>query len=481
MQPKRRSFLLVSILLLTWSVPTGANFFSRLLKRNTDDSGSAKPAPASAATSMGSRGEVGGLISFEDGIPLAHLANNNRIPLVGLGSGNLQRNAIPRMIAEAIQEDKRTRLIDASHGSRNEALVALGISEGVRQLNSKQQDGNKKVEVHVVTKVWYTHLGYERTKRSVEDSLAAFKPALENENIDLKLHVLLHWPRCYDKIPWMNCEEEELKLADHIRELGPNPSKDPENAWKESWRSLEDLYSSDEHPIASIGVANFHLHDIELMDTFARIHPHILQVNLWSLIYDPLLVEYCHKHKIHVQAFNALHSTVRKPETAPHAFHHLQKIAIDLSSKMNEDVTAAQIILAWLIQHGVSVIPGTTKLEHLKDNSAVALSNFPGYTDHEVETVAHAVEAFLSGNDMDEDIHVTVTFHADTQDMVLYWMGHNDGEETRVKLLRKGETFNDTTYPNHKFRSYLASNKDIYVEHEIDANFGEHKHIHVDL
>jgi diketogulonate reductase-like aldo/keto reductase len=466
------SHSLLLALVLVASSQVHANFFSRLLKLPTD-----KDAPPSgAAAAMGSEAKVGSVVTFEDGMLMAHLSNNNKIPLVGVGVGNSPHNHVASLVAEAIQSDKKTRLIDTSHASHNEDLVAGGILSG----RERVEDVDGKMEVHVVTKVWYTHLGYERTKLAVQESLADFKPLFESDKVDLKLHVLLHWPRCFDNVPWMDCDKEERDLPAYVKNAGPDPAKDPDNAWKESWRLLEDMYLSDKYPISSIGVSNFHLHDLEKMDTFARIHPHILQVNLWSLLYDAMLIEYCHKRRIHVQAYNAIQGTVIQPGTAPRAYHHIQKVANEMRDSEKITVTPAQVILAWLVQHGVSVIPKTSLLSRLSENSAVSLANVPAMDDMQVETVAHAVEAYLSGSDLEQDIHVSVTFHAVSKDIMLYWRDR-DGGEVRIAHVKQGETFNETTYPNHVFRTYDASNKDVFIDHEISANFGDHESIHVEL
>ena len=478
--PKRFSISLLLALVLWESPVVGANFFSRIVKLDGKDrevkvqEESASP-PSGATAATGSEAQVGSVISFDDGVPFAHLANSNKIPLVGYGVGNLRHELIPGMVSAALQDIRRIRLIDTSHASKNENLVAQGINKGVAKLNRED-----KVEVHVVTKVWYTYLGYERTKLSVQESLEALKPALDNDKIDLKIHILLHWPRCFDNIPWMDCEKDESEVPEAVKQVGPDPNKDPDNAWKESWKYLEDLYLSDKYPIESIGVSNFHLHDLELMEGFARIHPHVLQVNIWSLLHDALLVDYCHKHRIHVQVYNSMQGTVSQPESAPKAFHHIQKVAIEVSNEIGRDLTPAQVVLAWLIQHGISVIPRTSKVSRLDENSAVSLISIPAFSDHQVETIAHAVEAYLRGEDLEEDIHVSVTFHAVSKDIMLYWMGH-DGEEVRIALIKQGEDFKETTYPNHNFRTYDASNKDIWIDHEVLANFGEEKHIHVEL
>lgn len=337
-----------------------------------------------------------------------------------------------------------------------------------------------KIEIHVVTKVWYTYLGYERTKASVLESIESFAKAIEHEKINLRLHVLLHWPRCYESVPWMECVKEETNLPSSIKDLGPDPNLDSENAWKESWKALEDLYLSDKFPIESIGISNFHVHDIEAMDSFARIHPHVLQVNLWSLLYDAMLVDYCHNSRIHIQAYNVMNGTLFRPDEAPRAYKHILKTATELEKIKGTPVTPGQVILAWLIQHGVSIVPRTSRLQRLQENSALSLAAIPALTDKQVETVAHSVEAYLSGDDLMQDLYVSVSFHVVSKDIMLYWRD-SSGEEVRVAHVRQGESFHEETYPFHVFRTYDASNKDYYVDHEIDANFGEHKDIHVEL
>lgn len=457
-----------------------ANFFSRILKvedRKTNNDQKPQP-PSGVAMSQGSEAQVGSVVSFENGVLMAHLSNNNKIPMVGLGVGNAPHAYVGALVADAIQDDKKIRLIDTSHASNNEDELAEGILAGLEAMGESQN----KLDVHVVTKVWYTHLGYERTKLAVEESMAKFEEVAKAKNVNFKIHILLHWPRCFSHIPWMNCDQEEAELPDYVKQAGPNPASDPDNAWKESWKLLEDFYLSDKYPIASIGISNFHLQDIESMDTFARIHPHILQANLWSLLYDAQLVDYCHKHRIHLQVYNTMQGTVMKPEVAPRAYHHIQKIAFELSDQADFDVTPAQVILAWLVQHGVSVIPRTSKLSRLNENSGVALAAVPALNDMQVETVAHAVDAYLSGDDLTEDIHVSVSFVAVNKDIMLYWLKQDTGEEVRVAYIPQGQVFKETTYPNHTFRTYDASDKDLpYNEHKVLANFGEHVSIHVEL
>ena len=311
MMTARCSLVLALILLANEPLCAQANFFSRMFGGGRQEKADQ---PTGAQTATGTEAQVGTVISYQDNVLVARLANNNRMPLIGVGVGSSPHRIVGSLVSSALQESKLIRLIDTAHASKNEAMVAHGILNGVKTVES---DG--PVEIHVITKVWYTHLGYERTKLSVEESLADLQSAIDSDKVDLRVHLLLHWPKCYESIPWMDCQQEEDSLDNAVKAAGPDPRLDQENAWKESWRYFEDIYLSDEYPIESIGISNFHLDDIEKMDKFARIHPHVLQVNLWSLLYDSHLVDYCHKHRIHIQAYNALQGTVVEPARAPHA------------------------------------------------------------------------------------------------------------------------------------------------------------------
>jgi hypothetical protein len=200
----------------------------------------------------------------------------------------------------------------------------------------------------------------------------------------------------------MDCEREEEMLSDEVKAVGAPPHSDKDNAWKQSWKALEDLYASQEYPIESIGVSNFQLNDMKQLELFATVQPHILQINVWSLLYDSELLGYCHTHKIHVQVYNLMSVFSTGSEIAPNAHLHLDKVADELSTELSISLTAAQIVQAWLIQHDVSVIPRTTKMNRLHENSAVSIALVPGLSAIQGKIVGHSVEALLNGRDLED-------------------------------------------------------------------------------
>lgn len=423
--------------------------------------------------------KIGGL---DDDIPYIVMSNDIKMPLVGQGVGNLEMDKVESMVYQGIKNGHKVRLIDTSHKSRNEKLVSKGIVAGVKKF--KETDSvDEPIQVHVVTKVWYTHLGYERTKLSVEESLLAFSEAIQDPNVDLRVHVLLHWPRCYQGVDWMDCEQEEEDLPDAVKKIGP-PAYQNKDAWKESWKALEDMYSSGDYPeIAGLGVANFKAVELKELMGMARVQPHLVQMNVWSLLNDPSLVNLCHVNHVNIQVFNVMNGVLGYIRAYPHAYHHLLMVTEQMQKKMGDtEVSPSQLILKWLIQFGISVIPRTSSYDRLKENSAVSLQAIPDFTVEQEEIIAQVMEAALSGQDMPEDAHVKVTFYAENTDMALFFEpGPTEEDEIMIALIRKGQSFEETTHPRHHFRLYSATDPFVHHDHIVEGKYGEHHHVRVEL
>ena len=196
--------LISSCLLLLGSSPShfvSADFYARsstnigsdILKAQ-DEHRAEHSSPSSVSSIQGAKTPqqsmiMGSPIAIVQGIPMARLHNGDQhMPLVGLGVGNMQHHLITEMVAEAMQNDKQTRMFDTAMAAQNEGLIAAGINQGVERMNWSKDE---PVQVHIVTKVWYTHLGYERTKFAVEQTMENYKTLLDNPKVDLKIHLLV--------------------------------------------------------------------------------------------------------------------------------------------------------------------------------------------------------------------------------------------------------------------------------------------------
>ena len=169
---------------------------------------------------------------------LFQLTSGSSIPLLGTGIGNLPHEEIVQVIHN--QLDAGIRLVDTSRASNNEKILAEAIAKYNGQAGALRGGNTGSDPLHVVTKIWYTHLGYERTKISIEESLADLQlvstSSGESSQRQIYVHMLLHWPRCNDDIEWMHCQEEERNLPQRIKDAGPPPQ---ENSFIDSWKALE--------------------------------------------------------------------------------------------------------------------------------------------------------------------------------------------------------------------------------------------------
>jgi diketogulonate reductase-like aldo/keto reductase len=413
------------------------------------------------------------LVASNEEFPTTTLGEKQDFPLVGIGVGNLQHELIKSQILTGIgEETMKYRLIDTAHASHNEDLVLSGIQQAL----SHQQDWN----IHVITKIWYTHLGYERTRISVQESLEQLKSP------NIRVHILLHWPRCRDDIPWMNCEQEENDLPNFVKDAGPPPHLDKDHAFKESWKALEDIFlgdinlSDDDNlpSIESIGVSNFEMQDLKDLLKDAIVVPHIMQGNVWSYIFDPHLIELCDQHGIHFQAYNVMNGINGRDDVAPNAYHSLILMAEEVSKNAEAVFTPAQVILKFLVQNKVSIIPRTTQHGHLQENSPVALASIPTLTGSQSEKVRAAVAALLTGQDLE---HPKVTFiNTKDSNIHLFWKGP-DGIEFPVRNdLLPGEKYVAATYPDHVFVLYDSS-KSQRAEYRVGVYYGDSEDFRIEL
>ena len=337
------------------------------------------------------------------------------IPLVGVGVGNSPHHKIPFILASALSpvsnkqthsvEDLQYRMVDTSHtDSALEVLVGrslsrLLLSEGKAK---SSPSGNTREEYHILIKIHHTHLGYERTMLSIQNSLSDILPELNGKSgtsssntIDFRVHAVIQYPRCYDSFfmtetyknspnfpeKHSSCHEEEDALDDASKSAGPSPLIDSDNAWKRSWRALEELYHHG--TLESIGVSNFGPFDMNGLYEIATEGPHIYQGSLRTLLLEEDMIEELIRHGVHFQCIDAASAVLTGKATAPEAYATLERMGAKHGSVDEDGYSAVQLVLGWLVQRGVGVFPGTTSATHLEENSPLTLASMPKFSPRE--------------------------------------------------------------------------------------------------
>lgn len=239
------------------------------------------------------------------------LQNGLALPAVGFGTYKSTTGDDNQVIHSAIQAGYR--YFDTASFYQNEATVGKALRES----------GLLREEYAIATKVWKDQMGYENTKKAMEDSLVA----LGVEYVDV---YLIHWPR-----PDLTVENwRELDL--------------------ETWRAMEEMY--EQGKAKAIGVSNFLPHHLENILQHAKIKPMIDQIEFHPGYWQRETVEYCRKQDILVQAWS--------PLGRQRMFTHplLQELA--KKYRVNE----AQICIRFALEEGVMPLPKSSNPTRMGQN-----------------------------------------------------------------------------------------------------------------
>ncbi|GMT16498.1 hypothetical protein PFISCL1PPCAC_7795 [Pristionchus fissidentatus] len=241
------------------------------------------------------------------------LSNGVRMPLLGLGtthSGGYYHDVVLHAL-----RNSGYRMIDTARRYGVEAELGIAIRDC----------GVPREELFVSTKLWPTDYcgGVE----------AAFQKQAAKLNVDYLDSFLLHFP---DVPEWLGNDK---------------------NAREETWRRMELLY--EQGKCRSIGVSNFEIADMEEMEEYTSIFPHINQCE-YQPLYDPTaLREYCSDKKVLFTGYCPLaKGRALKNEI-------IQRIA------RKHGKTPAQICLRWSIENGVPVIPKSKDIERIDENARI--------------------------------------------------------------------------------------------------------------
>ncbi len=239
---------------------------------------------------------------------MEYLTLNNGVQMPLVGFGTFMLGGETCINSVAVAIENGYRMIDTAEAYGNEKEVGNGI---------KQSDIDRR-ELFLVTKVNFK--SYEYAEQTVMQSLEN----LQTDYIDL---LLLHWP-----------------FANYYA----------------AWRALEKLYAGGR--VHAIGVSNFEPDQLLDLIAYNKIVPAVNQIetNL-----------YCQR--------SAERGWMDKKQVAHMAYAPLgqgnrnemfnEQAVLVLAEKYGK--TPAQILLRFLTQKGIAVIPRSTKPEHIKENFAL--------------------------------------------------------------------------------------------------------------
>ncbi|HCT5822089.1 TPA: 2,5-didehydrogluconate reductase DkgB [Citrobacter sedlakii] len=229
------------------------------------------------------------------------------IPAFGLGTFRLKDDVVIASVKTALALGYRA--VDTAQIYDNEAAVGQAIAES----------GIPRGDLYITTKIWTENLRKDKLIPSLKESLKK----LRTDYVDL---TLIHWPSPNDAVPVAEFMQALLEAKEQglTREIGISNFTIPLM----------------EKAIAAVGVDNIATNQIELS----------------PYLQNGKVVEWAKQHGIHITSYMTLaYGKALNDEV-------ISRIAAKHSA------TPAQVILAWAIGEGYSVIPSSTKRENLASN-----------------------------------------------------------------------------------------------------------------
>ena len=234
-------------------------------------------------------------------------ANGAKIPVIGLGTWQLNGNVGSRITEQALRLGYRHLDCALIYGNEKE------VGEGLHASGVKRED------VFITTKVPHTALAPRNLERAVKQSLANLRVS------DVNL-LLIHWPN------------PQIPLAETMGAMAK---------------------MKNEGYTRHIGISNFTVKLIEEAIKFSS-EPIVTNQIEWHPYLDEEKVRAaCAEHGISVTAYCPI---ARGRATG-------DEVLTRIGRKYGK--TAGQASLRWLVQKGAIVIPRTSKVERLTENMSI--------------------------------------------------------------------------------------------------------------
>jgi len=232
---------------------------------------------------------------------------NNGVEMPILGFGVFQMNdaaECEQSVIDAIQAGYR--LIDTAASYMNEEAVGRAI----------RNSGVDRSELFITTKLWVQDAGYENTKKSFQRSL----DKLQLDYLDL---FLIHQP--YGDVHG-------------------------------SWRAMEELYKAGK--VRAIGVSNFQPDRVMDIIMFNEIAPAVNQVETHPFNQQIENQKFLAENNVQIESWGPF------AEGKNNLFQN--ELLGNIAAKYNKSI--AQVVLRWLTQRGVVVIPKSVRKERIIEN-----------------------------------------------------------------------------------------------------------------
>ncbi|KAI8357426.1 xylose reductase [Mortierella sp. GBAus27b] len=270
---------------------------------------------------------------------------NNKMPLLGFGTWKVSKETAADVVYTAIKAGYR--LLDCASDYGNEVEVGNGIRKAIEDKLVTRE------ELFITSKLWNTNHRKEHVPLN-------FKRTLDDLGLDYLDLYLIHFPISLKHVPleerypseWGNFEQDPVPVH-------------------ETWAAMEDLVHSGK--VKNIGVSNFSA--VLLMDvlSYAKVKPAVLHVEVHPYFNNAKLIKYAQSQGLQITGFSNF-----GPASYVELGNETAKKAVPLfEEKRLSEIAAhhkkkvAQVILRWLVQNKVAVIPKSSDPTRLAENANI--------------------------------------------------------------------------------------------------------------
>ncbi|KAF9935612.1 NAD(P)H-dependent D-xylose reductase (XR) [Mortierella antarctica] len=271
--------------------------------------------------------------------------SGHKMPLLGFGTWKVPKNATAATVVKAIESGYR--LLDCACDYGNEVEVGQGIKQAIEKGLIKRE------ELFVTSKLWNTYHHKEHVP-------LAFNRTLSDLGLDYIDLYLIHFPISLKFVPF----EERYPPEWGKNELDPVPVH-------ETWAAMEELVRSGK--VRDIGVSNFPA--ILLMDllAYAKVKPAVLHVEVHPYMNNAALIKYAKSQGLQITGYSNFGPLSYADLGIPLAKDAVPLFKEDRIVKIagEHQKTPAQIILRWLVQKEIAVIPKSTDTDRMTQNASI--------------------------------------------------------------------------------------------------------------
>ena len=269
-------------------------------------------------------------------------SNNDKMPAIGLGTWKSAKGEVYAVVRKAIEIGYRH--FDCAFFYGNEAEIGQAIADAIKNGDVKRED------LWITSKLW-------NNRHKKEHIQAAFDITLKDLGLDYLDLYLIHWPVA-------------LQYEVGYAQKGSDLISLTELPLAETWQELIAL--KEKGLTNHIGVSNFSIKKINQLAQETGVMPEALQIELHPFLQQNKILEYANEKGICLTGYCPLGSSdrpaIRILEGEPKLFENQVILAIAKETGFSP----AQIMLAWAVNRGTSVIPKSVNPQRLKDNLLAA-------------------------------------------------------------------------------------------------------------